>query len=168
VIIRVWYNLFMKNTVIIIVIFIMFVAMALALTSIIVAHQYSMPNISKNAVATIISVPLSEREYADDLQVNNETITVSLTLHPIRNSGLVSTVRSNDDILLLFESSQKIWDTANITFNVSLKEIQIDTATQSLLAQGRWDYLVRIRIKNTIVLKTIRLNCIFFKYPKLL
>jgi len=55
-----------------------------------------------------------------------ELIHVPLILHPIRNSGSVSTTRSDENILVLFAKSQEIWDQANIIFDFSVEEVVVN------------------------------------------
>lgn len=55
---------------------------------------------------------------------------VPVVLHPVRNSGIVSTARTDENILALFETSQLIWDQSDIQFNIVLQEIVLNRALQ--------------------------------------
>ena len=60
---------------------------------------------------------------------------VPVVLHPVRNSGVVSTTRTDENILALFETSQLIWDQSDIQFNVILQEIVLNKALQKNITE---------------------------------
>ena len=55
-----------------------------------------------------------------------DNINIPIFLHPIRDSGELTSTRSNENILSLFSKTQNIWDQANIVFDVNLKEITLN------------------------------------------
>jgi len=63
------------------------------------------------------------------------TLSLPIVLHPVRNSGVVSTIRTNENILALFETSQLIWDQADIKFTVILQEIVLNKALQKNITE---------------------------------
>ena len=83
-----------------------------------------------------------EAKIQNSIVVNEESprvlndISVSIILHPIRNSGDISTARSDVNILSVLDKAQVIWDVAGIRFDTTFKQTELDLITQKELASG--------------------------------
>jgi len=60
----------------------------------------------------------------------------------VKNSGFVSTQRSNDNIRALFQKSQENWDQARIVFDIELQETKLDDALQKAVASQQFGKLL--------------------------
>ena len=69
---------------------------------------------------------------------------VPVILHPVRNSGAVSTERTDENIRSLFAKTQSVWDQANIVFAVELQEIRLDAANSDEIKKGNYRELYSI------------------------
>jgi len=58
------------------------------------------------------------------IQAQDE-ILLPLILHPVRESGVHTTARTDEGILALFENTQTIWSQAGIAFEVTLEKVRI-------------------------------------------
>ncbi len=90
----------------------------------------------KNGVLPVVNI-----EKEEILTVTEEEIRIPIVLHVVRDSGLMSTTRDNENILALFEQSQAIWSQANIAFDVVVEETVLDEKVQQAVMQGNFGAL---------------------------
>ena len=65
------------------------------------------------------------RGFDDTGSEDTGEIRIPVVLRPVRNSGSVSTSRSDAEILSLFQSMERIWQPTGIVFDMRLEEIQL-------------------------------------------
>ena len=74
----------------------------------------------------------------ESLSENTQTIHLPVVLHPVRESGPLSTTRSDANILSLFKKSQEIWDQGDITFDVSFEEVALNDTLRKEIESGNF------------------------------
>lgn len=84
---------------------------------------------------------------------------VPIVLHPVRNSNGVNTTRTDKNILALFETSQLIWDQADIKFDVVFQGIVLNKALQKNISEQFYGAL-----NNTIDPSDKRIHIFFVNY----
>lgn len=67
---------------------------------------------------------------------NGGEIHLPVTLHPVRESGSISSHRSDGNILSLAADAQAIWRKAGIVFDVALEKVRLETAAGQALSVG--------------------------------
>jgi len=94
------------------------------------------------AVVAVVGIFTVPKQKQINSSINNSTdvveklavkdITVRVVLYPVRDSGTLSTRRSDENIKQLFLQTQKIWNQAGIMFDFDIQEISItkDIASQ--------------------------------------
>ena len=93
-------------------------------------------------VCNLLSNTDEKEKIQNNIVVNEESssvlddLVISIVLHPIKNSGDISTSRSDANILSVLDKAQGIWDRAGITFDISIEQAELDLATQRELALG--------------------------------
>lgn len=99
----------------------------------------------KEVLPVIAEVPSSTPKYSISIEeeklgpANREKLlelTVPVVLHPVRASGVLSTQRSDKEIVELLEKSQHIWQQADIKFNFIVQEIVLNKFTQERITSG--------------------------------
>jgi len=77
-----------------------------------------------------------------------DDIHVPIVPHLVKNSGRVSSVRSADSMVELFQKSQTIWRQARIIFDVKIEEAEFDSSVQKAVEQQNFDNLYAIIPKD--------------------
>lgn len=80
--------------------------------------------------------------------ITDAFVTVSVVLHLIKESGETSTQRNAENVLALFENTQRIWDQAGVVFEVEVVETTIDSTTQAQVLSGNYDELRKVTVND--------------------
>lgn len=78
----------------------------------------------------------------------SNSIHIPVVLHLVENSGSVSTARSRDNVLALFQKSQAIWNQARIIFDVKIEETAFDSNIQKAVEQQNFKNLYAVLPTN--------------------
>lgn len=71
-------------------------------------------------------------------------MTLPVVLLPVRQSGALSTIRDDGEILSLFEKVREIWRPANIDFDVTIREVSLSHDLVQSLRDGVYMALYHI------------------------
>ena len=63
---------------------------------------------------------------------------VGVVLHLVKESGDISTVRDEENVLALFSNTERIWIQANVEFDIEVVETTIDPLVQLDVLQGKY------------------------------
>lgn len=133
-----------------------------ALVVIFFNNAAQVPNYFEGGDESVIS-----RKVATEADISHPTIEttiasheicISAILHPLRESGVRSTARTDEDILALFQKTDTIWKQAEVTFKATLEEAQVldDVTPTTMGAYPFLSLLVASSKPNTLHIYFVR------------